>query len=174
LNARIKKLIQQAKSRPVADRRKKTKKRVKKPYSWVKEEGLPDLCLEALDACRKMQAPGYVVYFIQCGEFVKIGVTQSRAKARMTDFRTGSPFEYSILAEVAGSTYLERELHRMFSDYRHRGEWFRLEGEMAVFINAIRKATPEYSMFERELFEQELHEEYTKLSPLTELLAAGA
>jgi hypothetical protein len=120
-----------------------------------------------------MQEPGYVVYFIQCGEFVKIGVTQSRAKTRMSEFMTGSPYEYSILAEVAGSVELERELHRLFGGYRHRGEWFRMEGEMALFMNAIGKAIPEYRPRSRQQFDAWRGDQFDKFSPLTELLAEG-
>lgn len=91
-----------------------------------------------------------VVYFIRCEDFIKIGTTRDSASRRMAEFTTGSPFDYSVVAEVCGDQRLEKKLHKIFSDYRHRREWFRIEGELQNFLSAIQGAKPEYKLITRE------------------------
>ena len=66
------------------------------------------------------------VYFIQGGKFVKIGYTEQPVATRLAAIQTGCPYPLRVLATVPGDTYLERDLHRMFSSWRTHGEWFRL------------------------------------------------
>lgn len=34
-------------------------------------------------------------------------------------------------------------LHGLFADYRHRGEWFKIEGEVLEFIEALKSPHPQ-------------------------------
>lgn len=79
------------------------------------------------------ETPQAVVYFIKCGEFVKIGTTfdlNARRKAMLTD----NPFELELLFTKQGSVPKEKAFHAQFAQYRHRREWFRIEGTLKDWI----------------------------------------
>lgn len=66
------------------------------------------------------------VYFIQAGKYIKIGYTSRPDVAeRLAALQTANPVELRLLAAVPGDPTLERLLHRLFGNYRVRGEWFR-------------------------------------------------
>jgi hypothetical protein len=73
-----------------------------------------------------------VVYFIQCGDYLKIGVANN-ARARMEDLQVGCPHDLALIGELPGGETLETELHRRFQKFHHRGEWFRFEGALRTF-----------------------------------------
>lgn len=73
------------------------------------------------------------VYFISCGEFVKIGSTQN-IKNRLREFEVGNPYRLDLLALVPGTMDLEYSLHGKFYSKWYRGEWFHLGGPVAKFI----------------------------------------
>lgn len=78
------------------------------------------------------------VYFIRCGEFVKIGIATS-VRVRIKALQTSSPLELKAegfipLGSDEQGYRLERELHRRFNGYRVRGEWFRYCPEIAEYI----------------------------------------
>lgn len=68
---------------------------------------------------------GGVVYFVDCGEFTKIGHTVCPIAARLKNIETHNPFELLLWALLAGGRDLEARLHQEFADHRHRNEWFR-------------------------------------------------
>lgn len=78
-----------------------------------------------------------LVYFIQCERFVKIGRAQDVA-ARLHGLQKHTPFELTLLGTEEGGEQRERELHRLFQGMRHRGEWFRLEGALQAYVQALR------------------------------------
>jgi len=81
-----------------------------------------------------------VVYFVQCGEFIKIGFTVEPTK-RIRAIKTSSPHEVRLLGTIAGGPDREKELHAMFKHLRHRGEWFRTDLELLAHIAKLtRKA----------------------------------
>lgn len=57
---------------------------------------------------------------------IKIGYTEdyTRLKTRVASMQTGSPWEIEVLGTMEGGYALERDLHRLFADWRIRGEWF--------------------------------------------------
>lgn len=76
-----------------------------------------------------MQTSTLRVYFIENVETgrIKIGFTTGPVAARIAALQTGSDCDLRLLGSVicdesAGTT--ERQLHRRFSQWRHRGEWF--------------------------------------------------
>lgn len=80
------------------------------------------------------------VYFIQAEgtNFVKIGVSVGGGKRRLNGLQTGSPFTLRLIAEMKGGTIEdERILHERFGHLRERGEWFRLESELQLFIDGL-------------------------------------
>lgn len=73
-----------------------------------------------------------VVYFMRVGNRVKIGYTTNLRLRRATLM----PEE--LMATESGGPAREAELHTQFAAYRTSGEWFRLEGELADYIDQLR------------------------------------
>jgi hypothetical protein len=72
------------------------------------------------------------VYFVENIETgrIKIGFTTSSVNARVLSLQTGSDCQLRLLGAVVadeetGTT--ELQLHRQFSQWHHRGEWFTRE-----------------------------------------------
>jgi len=76
---------------------------------------------------------GHVVYLIGAPGFLKIGHS-SRIETRFADLRTSTPLDLSLLGVLKGSRPLERDLHRLFSEHRVRGEWYRDVAEIREFF----------------------------------------
>lgn len=79
--------------------------------------------------------PESVVYIIRCQDFVKIGTTNDLG-LRLSNMRGAIPFDLTVVARFPGDRTLEKTLHARFKAHRHRYEWFRLEGELAAWIEA--------------------------------------
>lgn len=83
---------------------------------------------------------GYV-YFIGPNDWrhgvVKIGVTGSHPRKRLSSFQTGSPAPLEIYAFVAGDGNLEKLLHSVFAPVRSHGEWFRMDGKLLALVSDL-------------------------------------
>lgn len=73
------------------------------------------------------------VYFITDGEAVKIGKANN-PKSRLAGLQTSHHKPLRFIATMPGGSELERELHRVFSRFRIRGEWFKDCKEIRDFI----------------------------------------
>lgn len=82
-----------------------------------------------------------MIYFIMCGDLVKIG-TASDVRARLSSMQTGNPAQMSLLGEILGGRDVESDLHRRFGALRVRGEWFQYSGELRAFVDGVISATP--------------------------------
>jgi hypothetical protein len=80
---------------------------------------------------------GHVVYFVRAGNFVKIGTT-SNLDQRLASMLTDNPVEVEVLLIVPGSKEQEKTFHARFKEFHHRREWFRLDGELAEWIEKER------------------------------------
>ncbi len=80
---------------------------------------------------------GYL-YLLKCGEFYKIGFSETPRK-RVHSFRTGSPHPILLIHTLKTPHYktVEKVLHRHFSEKRHQGEWFRLTDEDVAYIKSL-------------------------------------
>ena len=67
-----------------------------------------------------------VVYFVDCGEYTKIGHTTNPVKQRMRSLAANNPYTLSLWGLLFGSIKLERWFHREFKQWNHRYEWFKL------------------------------------------------
>lgn len=74
------------------------------------------------------------VYFVQCGELVKIGTTKN-PKRRVSALQIGNPSSLNLIFHIPGDVTVEKSLHERFSAYRKSGEWFRVTGELRAFID---------------------------------------
>ncbi|MBD7992813.1 GIY-YIG nuclease family protein [Ochrobactrum sp. Sa2BUA5] len=75
---------------------------------------------------------GYV-YFLRSGDTVKIGFSRSVPK-RVKSLSAATPHETEVLKVIPGTNQTERYFHTHFRAYRQKGEWFRLEGDLAAFL----------------------------------------
>lgn len=86
------------------------------------------------------------VYFLACGEFVKIGKATDVC-LRYSAIQIATPFEIVPLGWIpanddAHMTAIERELHASFAEYRHRGEWFFYHESLRAFLSDHAEAWP--------------------------------
>lgn len=84
-------------------------------------------------ASRPMQ-----VYVIRAGDRVKIGASRNPPK-RLASLQTASSERLELLFVMDGDTGTERDLHDRFERYRIGGEWFRIAGHLARFIERRRR-----------------------------------
>ena len=61
---------------------------------------------------------------------VKIGYTSGRPEDRLAALSTGCPHDLVLLDSSFGDAKREAELHECFASLHHKGEWFRLDGEL--------------------------------------------
>ena len=67
---------------------------------------------------------------------VKLGIS-SDPESRTSNMQTGCPVKLKLMGYVLASYALESAVHEMLSEYRIRGEWFRYEGLVKRFVDAI-------------------------------------
>lgn len=72
------------------------------------------------------------VYFIENVETgrIKVGFTTGSVNARVEALQTGSDCQLRLLGSVVADQIVgttELQLHRLFSQWHHRGEWFTRE-----------------------------------------------
>lgn len=90
--------------------------------SWVRS-----LEYQILDITPEREHKGGWVYFIQCGEYVKIGLSAD-VDARLKALQTSTPYPLALIKKFAvpDPAQAEARLHVYFEDRRHAGEWFAL------------------------------------------------
>jgi hypothetical protein len=66
-----------------------------------------------------------VVYFIECGDVIKIGYTAKIIRNRLSELGTATPYPLAVLATIPGTLRTESRLHRKFAPARYKSEWFR-------------------------------------------------
>jgi hypothetical protein len=78
------------------------------------------------------------VYFVECGDFVKIGWCSGDPIRRLSELQNGNPHRMSLLGTMRGGPREEAALHRRFSELRGRGEWFRKSSALLDLIQAVK------------------------------------
>ncbi len=83
------------------------------------------------------------VYFARAGRGnrVKIGTTSS-VTSRMKALSHPLVGKLRVIGVVPGGYEVEARMHQRFAEYRIKGEWFRLEDELAEFVAGLRKSKP--------------------------------
>lgn len=69
---------------------------------------------------------GGLVYFIECGDFIKIGYTSGRIHMRVGNMETANPYPLRVWALLRGNYRTERRFHADLRQFRHRKEWFQI------------------------------------------------
>lgn len=98
------------------------------------------------------EEPGRV-YFLATRDrhFVKIGKTRSPKTTRYAKLAGQSPVPLDLVAEIDGYTRVEKNIQDRFKPYHAHGEWYRFEGTLRLFVEAIVKTGAHPCITEREL-----------------------
>ena len=75
-----------------------------------------------------------VIYFVRCGDAIKIGFTAQRVEARMDELQTGAPAPLELLGTYPGTRSQEAAVHSKFGKIRSHGEWFTCSDMLLDFI----------------------------------------
>jgi hypothetical protein len=123
-----------------------------KESRWLKELRLVEQSQYATPSCKEpvrgiiktiLEERKSFVYLVSCKEgYFKIGRSQDPG-GRLLSFSTLPPFEFELEHTIETDTdndrMAEAKLHKIFSDKRAQGEWFRLEEEDVKFFKSITK-----------------------------------
>lgn len=85
--------------------------------------------------CQPRHTSGFI-YFLECGEFVKIGFSTS-PNCRVSSIATGSPHDVRIIGLMRGTYPDEKSLHKTYAGRHHAREWFRLDDVMRADIRRL-------------------------------------
>ena len=85
---------------------------------------------------RKQLHPPSQIYFIQCGEAVKIGISV-KPYERIANLSSANHQKMELLATMDGGRKEEKAMHAKFASYRIKSEWFRYSAEIDKFIKTI-------------------------------------
>jgi predicted phage terminase large subunit-like protein len=98
------------------------------------------------------EEPGRV-YFLATRDraFIKIGKTRSPGTTRYVKLAGQSPVPVDLIAEIDGYTRVEKRIQEQFRQYHAHGEWYRFEGSLKLFVEAIVKTGAHPCITEREL-----------------------
>lgn len=70
---------------------------------------------------------GALIYFVQAGEYLKVGIsTRDALKGRMNSFQVSNPHPIRLLKvlHTRNPRQDERLFHELLKDYHIKGEWF--------------------------------------------------
>lgn len=85
-----------------------------------------------------------LIYFIRAHDRVKIGFTRA-LDARLRQIQKQVPYKIELLATLAGSPALERDLHARFSTIAIHNEWFEFAAPIIEFLAAENKRKKQLS-----------------------------
>lgn len=73
------------------------------------------------------------VYFIKCGEYIKIGWSVNW-HSRIKNMEVGNPYPIEVLLVLGRPQIFEKTMHAKFHSLRHRGEWFKDDPRIRAYI----------------------------------------
>lgn len=75
--------------------------------------------------------------------YYKIGYTSRTGKKRSQDLATANPSNFTVIAEYESkfASLIERQLHRIYNQFRIKGEWFHADSGLSadVFLTKCSK-----------------------------------
>jgi hypothetical protein len=77
------------------------------------------------------------LYFIGCGDAVKIGIS-SDPESRLETIAVGAPGQLCLLAKIANAGQQEADCHKRLDHLRIHGEWFWHTEEVDALIRELR------------------------------------
>jgi len=76
-----------------------------------------------------------LIYFIEAESgHIKIGYTDNEINVRIKAMQPGCPFTLKLIKTIDGDRQQEKLIHKKFTEYRYRGEWFIPSKEIQSFI----------------------------------------
>lgn len=93
-----------------------------------------------------------VVYFIR-GDItghIKIGFSKYSGEERIKSLKTGASEPIKVLCSIPGGKWLEKKLHKIYSDFLVKGEWFMPAPTLIALITAIKSDNSFYMRYHRE------------------------
>lgn len=81
------------------------------------------------------------VYAIESGDAVKIGFAKDPVR-RLSELNVGAPGTHRLVGFARGSKRHEAEIHEICQAHRIRGEWFRKEGYVLLFLDRLPRHEP--------------------------------
>lgn len=75
---------------------------------------------------KKLHTLGKHLYFIRCGEYVKIGRADN-INSRMSQLKSMNPYPLELIKVLENEGYREKEFHEKYEKYHHQGEWYGCE-----------------------------------------------
>lgn len=103
---------------------------------------MPAVRMDVAAETHETEGPGVIYACAEDGgRFVKIGwaATLENAYVRWSNIQIGNPRRVEMRLIGEGSVEEEARMHRSFHAYAVRGEWFRIEGEVAELLAASRR-----------------------------------
>ena len=100
---------------------------------------MPAVRMDVAAETHETEGPGVIYACVEDGgRFVKIGwaATLENAYVRWSNIQIGNPRRVEMRLIGEGSLEEEARMHRRFHAYAVRGEWFRIEGEVAELLAA--------------------------------------
>lgn len=79
------------------------------------------------------------LYFIACGDAVKIGVS-FHPEARLNAIAVGAPGALTLLAKLPRMGHVETDCHKRLEHLHLHGEWYRYTTEIDALIQELRDA----------------------------------
>lgn len=79
-----------------------------------------------------------MLYALSLNEFIKVGVTDD-IKARVWAIQVASPYPIELIGEICVMQCVEPAIHAGLSAFQVRGEWYRRQGRVIDFCEAIVK-----------------------------------
>lgn len=77
------------------------------------------------------------IYFVQIGDFIKIGCTDDIWRRWKSSGGADLPYDVILLGIIERMTRAkEQMLHRQFAQFRYRGEWFHAAPELLAYIES--------------------------------------
>lgn len=97
--------------------------------------------LQAIEPARERNTRSGCVYFIltECELYLKVGFTHGSVEKRLAAIQTGCPINLKIahIIECENPKQVEKDYHHKFTNYRTRGEWFNVTGEVKDFLAKV-------------------------------------
>lgn len=75
---------------------------------------------------KELHNTGKHLYFIKCGEYVKIG-RANNVSQRLSQLKAANPYPVELLKIIENEGHREKEFHEKYKEGIHSGEWFRCE-----------------------------------------------
>ena len=74
-----------------------------------------------------------IVYCVECQGYYKFGVTSGLIRKRLSQLKTGNPFDIALIWSVKSNHIYkhEKQIHKIIKNNHHKGEWYDIPSVLA-------------------------------------------